>query len=139
MIFGNHQPRLEDEFYEYVTGQDITAWSLEQRMNQYKTPFVIWHNYPTESEDLGDVSVNYLAALMLEQTGIEMSDYQRYTLSLYRQLPVITALGVKDAGGVSYPVGSEQYRALTKDYRLLVFNHTVDTEGRWEDFFMLPN
>lgn len=135
VIYGDHQPKLEDEFYEYVTGQDIAAWSLDQRMNQYKTPFVIWHNYPTESKDLGDVSVNYLAAVMLEQTGIEMSDYQRYTLSQYRQLPVITALGVKDAGGVSYPAGSEQYRALTKDYRLLVYNHTVDTEGRREDFF----
>lgn len=135
LIYGDHQPRLEDGFYEYMTGQDTAAWSLEQRMDQYKTPFVIWHNYPSEGKDIGDVSVNYLAAVTLEQAGIEMSDYQKYTLSQYQQLPVITALGAKDAEGVSYPAGSEQYRALTRDYRLLIYNHTVDTEGRRRDFF----
>ena len=108
---------------------------MEQRMNQYKTPFIIWHNYPTESVNLGDVSVNYLAAVMLEQTGLEMSDYQRYTLWQFQRVPVITARGAKDAEGKSYPAGSDTYRALTRDYRLLIYNHTVDIEGRREDFF----
>lgn len=38
VLFGDHQPRLEDGFYEYVTGQPVGAWDPEQRMNQYKTP-----------------------------------------------------------------------------------------------------
>ncbi len=135
LIYGDHQPRLEDGFYEYVTGQDTTAWSLEQRMNQYKTPFVIWHNYPVESRDLGDVSVNYLAAIMLEQAGLAMSEYQKYTLTQYERYPVITTLGLKDAEGISYPVGSELFTELTREYRLLVYNHTVDIQGRREDFF----
>ncbi|MDE5747979.1 MAG: LTA synthase family protein, partial [Acetatifactor sp.] len=107
VIYGDHQPRLEDGFYEYVTGENTTAWSLEQRMNQYKTPFVIWHNYPVESRDLGDVSVNYLAAIMLEQAGLSMSEYQKYTLTQYERYPVITTLGLKDAEGISYPTGSD--------------------------------
>lgn len=135
VLYGDHQPKLEDGFYEYVTGQDTASWSLEQRMNQYKTPFIIWHNYPAESVNLGDVSVNYLAAVMLEQSGLEMSDYQRYTLRQFQRVPVITARGAKDAEGKSYPAGSDQYRELTRDYRLLIYNHTVDIEGRREDFF----
>ena len=96
---------------------------------------IIWHNYPTESVNLGDVSVNYLAAVMLEQTGLALSDYQRYTLWQFQKVPVITSRGAKDAQGKSYPTGSDQYRALTRDYRLLIYNHTVDIEGRREDFF----
>ncbi len=137
VLYGDHQPRLEDGFYEYVTGQDPATWSLEQRMNQYKTPFVIWHNYPVDSRDLGDVSVNYLAAIMLEQTGLKMSDYQKYTLSQFQNAPVITTLGVKDADGYVYPADSDQYRAFIEDYQMLIYNHTVDKEGRREDFFRM--
>lgn len=135
VLFGDHQPKLEDQFYEYLTGQDAATWSLEQRMNQYKTPFVIWRNYSKQGEDVGDVSVNYLAALVLQQAGLAMSEYQKYVLWRYQQLPVITTLGAMDAQGCLYAAGSEQYRALTKDYRLLIYNHTVDKEGRKDDFF----
>lgn len=42
---------------------------------------------------------------MLEQTGLEMSDYQRYTLWQFQRVPVITARGAKDAEGKRYPAG----------------------------------
>lgn len=135
VLYGDHQPRLEDGFYEYITGQNMAAWSLEQRMNQYKTPFVIWHNYPVESRDLGDVSVNYLAAVMMEQTGLDMSEYQRYTLTQYQRYPVVTSQGIRDASGSLHPAGSDTFRELTQEYRLLVYNHTADTTGRREEFF----
>ncbi len=135
VVYGDHQPRLEDGFYQYVTGQNTMAWSLEQRMDQYKTPFIIWHNYPAESRDLGDVSVNYLAAVMMAQTGLKMSEYQRYTLTQYEKYPVVTALGLRDAAGGLYPAGSDAFRELTREYRLLVYNHTADAKGRRETFF----
>ncbi|MDE5748982.1 MAG: hypothetical protein K2I21_15580, partial [Acetatifactor sp.] len=54
---------------------------------------------------------------------------------MYERYPVITTLGLKDAEGISYPTGSDLFTELTREYRLLVYNHTVDIQGRREDFF----
>ena len=45
VMFGDHQPKLEEEFYSYVTGNTRDQWDLTQQRNQYKTPLLIWHNY----------------------------------------------------------------------------------------------
>lgn len=135
VLFGDHQPRLEDDFYEYVTGQAPGAWSLEQKMKQYKTPFIIWHNYEVESQDIGDVSLNYLAAITLQSAGLTMSGYQSYVLQQYEEMPVITTLGIKTADGQLIGKGEAQFAEMVREYRDLVYNHTVDKEGRLTDFF----
>ena len=137
VLFGDHQPRLEDGFYEYVTGSPVNEWSLEQRMNQYKTPFIIWHNYEAESKELGEVSLNYLASIMMESAGLEMSDYQRFSLEQYKQIPVISTIGLKTSDGQLFGRGETDYSEWMKNYRTLVYNHTVDKDGRWDDFFQL--
>lgn len=135
VLFGDHQPRLEDGFYEYVTGQPVGAWDPEQRMNQYKTPFIIWHNYETESYDAGDISLNYLAALTMQSAGLSLSDYQQYVLRQYEQLPVVSSIGIRTADGQLFAAGSNEYAECIREYRMLVYNHTVDREGRLEEFY----
>ena len=134
-MFGDHQPRLEDEFYEYITGVSLNNWSLEQRMNQYKTPFMIWHNYDTQEKDIGELSVNYLAAVLMSEAGLEMSEYQQYVFRQYEKYPVIMSLGMTDVSGNVFPKGSEEYMARTTDYRWLVYNHTAEKDNRYESFF----
>lgn len=99
VMFGDHQPYVEESFYEYVTNKPISSWSLEQKMNQYKTPFIIWHNYNSKSREIGDISLNYLAALIMEEAGLSLSPYQKYSLQQYNKMPVITSLGIKTANG----------------------------------------
>ncbi len=135
VLFGDHQPRLEDEFYEYITGQPISAWDTETRMNQYKTPFIIWHNYDTESGDIGDVSLSYLASVMMEDAGLAMSEYQSFVLEQYGKTPIINVFGAQDAQGNLFYRGSQEYRELSAAYRLLVYNHTVDKENQQSSFF----
>ena len=135
VVFGDHQPNLEEGFYQAVTGQASAQWDLEQRMKQYKTPFIIWHNYETESVDLEEVSLNYLAGILLGQLGLPMSEYQQYVMELYESLPVISSLGIKTADGALYAKGSEEYENLIRDYRLLIYHHTAEGENRLEDFF----
>lgn len=137
VVFGDHQPKLEDAFYTQTAGQPAAGWSLEQKMNLYKTPFVIWHNYPVESKNLGNVSLNYLASILLEDAGLDMSPYQRYALDKYEEIPVITTLGMLDREGRFLPRGSSEYAEALADYRLLVFNHTVDTAEIAAEFFSL--
>lgn len=135
VVFGDHQPRLEDEFYTYLTGRPISSWELEETMKLYKTPFIIWHNYPTESKDLGDVSLNYLAALLLNDIGIDMSPYQSYTLARYKEIPIVTSIGMMTDEGKIWGKGSSEYEERISEYKLLIYNHTVDKEGRINGFF----
>ncbi len=137
VLFGDHQPRLEDGFYEYVTGQPTSTWDLEQHMQQYKTPFIIWHNYDVESKEVGDIALSYLASLLLENTGLPMSEYQRYVWQQYQEIPVLNSLGIRDAKGNLFSKGSAEYQALSEKYKLLMYNHTVDIENRVEGFYEL--
>lgn len=104
-------------------------------MKLYKTPFIIWHNYPAESADLGDVSLNYLAALLLEDTGLDMSPYQSYTLTMHREIPVVTSVGMVTNDGSIRGKGSSEFEELLSDYKLMIYNHTVDRDGRISGFF----
>ena len=137
VMFGDHQPRLEDEFYKYLTGQPMYMWTVEQRMNQYKTPFIIWHNYDAESVDLGDVSLSYLTSILLENAGLNMSEYQQFVLEQYLEMPVVNAIGMIDAEGIIFSKGSPEYQKLSEDYRMLIYNHTADKENRWNDFYSI--
>lgn len=135
VMFGDHQPRLEDGFYEYITGQSVNMWDVEQRMNQYKTPFIIWHNYDTEGADIGDVSLSYLASIMMENAGLAMSEYQQFVLEQYREMPVVNAIGMIDAEGNVFSKGSREYGDMSDDYRMLIYNHTADKENRLKAFY----
>lgn len=134
VMFGDHQPNLETEFYSYITGEGMDGWSTQQRACQYKTPFLIWHNYDTEYQNLGDVSANYLASVLLQDAGLSMSEYQQYLLDKRQELPVVNGIGVWDDQGNLYARGSEEYHVLTEDMQTLVYNHTVDKEGRVERY-----
>lgn len=137
VVFGDHQPSLEPEFYAYLTGMSTEAWETEQRANQYKTLFLIWHNYDTEYKEAGDISVNYLASLLLSDAGLEMSAYQRYLIEKSEALPVVNAVMAKDAEGNCYPKGSAEYGELTREMQMLVYYHTVDASenGGKEQYF----
>jgi len=135
MMFGDHQPNLEEEFYDYVTGETMNSWNFEQWINQFKTPFIIWSNKGIETKDLGDVSLNYLAPILLEYAGLEMSGFQQYVLKQFDTLPVISSVGVMDNEGNIFAKGSDEFQMLTREYRLLIYNHTVDASGRVDEFF----
>ncbi len=134
VVFGDHQPNLEPEFYTAVTGQPKESWDLEQKSRLYKTPFLIWHNYDTEYQELGDVSINYLAPLLLQDAGLPLSRYHKYLLEKMDELPVINQIGVRDAAGTLYPWGNAAFEELLANMRILVYNHTVDRDNRAEGF-----
>ena len=74
---------------------------------------------------------------MMESAGLEMSDYQRFSLEQYKQIPVISTIGLKTSDGQLFGRGETDYSEWMKNYRTLVYNHTVDKDGRWDDFFQL--
>ena len=61
--------------------------------------------------------------------------YQSYTLTMHREIPVVTSLGMVTNDGSIRGKGSSEFEELLSDYKLMIYNHTVDRDGRISGFF----
>lgn len=97
LMFGDHQPELDLSAYEKKA--DLSE--MARQFTQQITPFVIWANYPIETEYVEGLSVNYLAALLLEKAGLPMTGYDQWLLEKAEEYPVVILQGYADAEGNS--------------------------------------
>lgn len=142
VMFGDHQPSVEDGFFDEIAGQPSEQVPDSQRIMWYETPFLIWTNYEMKSEDKGSMGAVYLSSEVLKRAGLSMTPFNRFMLKMEEQLPVIHPLGCYDRQGNYYTweaVAGEQspYRKLISDYQCLVYNHCFDA-NTYEKMFTVP-
>ena len=113
-MFGDHQPALSDCFYEAMF-KDSGLTEEEQNALKYMTPYVIWVNYDLDMEDYGDISANYLGAVLLDVAGVDTSQYFSFLLDLMTYYPEISHRNVESI------IGDEKIT----EYRILEYNHLV--------------
>ena len=136
LFFGDHWPNLEEEYLTDLLGTDSTSLGLEDMMREYQVPFVIWANYPLESQEIEAVSLNYLSGLLLRAAGLEGTDYTKFLEQLRQEVPVITAVGTMDKDGSLYAVGeSTPYDSLLNDYAVLQYNNAFGGSGKVSSIF----
>lgn len=133
LFFGDHQPSIENEFYEELTGTDPNRMEGTQNMNRYATRFMLWANYDIPKGWIDRISVNYLKALVLENTGLALTEYDRYLEALCRRYPVITSQGALGADGEFIPQPSAE--EAFSGYNCLVYNSVTDIDNRAESVF----
>ena len=142
VLFGDHQPYVEDEFYNTMLSQnyeDIS--SKEATENKYITPFMIWANYDIDEEkysNVTDLSANYLASLVLDVAGIQKTPYLQFLDELRDEIPIITGNGYMDKDGI-YHDFSEQtdYTSLIDKYHYLQFNNMFDNSNKLTSLFSI--
>ena len=78
VMFGDHQPSVEQEFLDKAYGVTQDEMTMEQYMDKFKVPFVIWANYPLTGEKPGITSLNFLAQYVLRDAGIQTSAFGSY-------------------------------------------------------------
>lgn len=116
----------------------INALSVDDAMERYRTPFVIWANYDIPEKNVGTISANYLSTLVLETAGVQLSDYERYLASLSAEVPVISSLGFIDAEGHSVEDSRDtSYATLIDGYECLACNNLLDSANRDWSLFTL--
>ncbi len=138
-MFGDHQPNVESDLVRRLQGVsselDLT---VEQRQQQYVTPFYIWANYDIEEREIERLGANYLSSLLMQVAAVEMPAYNRYLLALSETLPVINTVGVIDANGNHYALGeSTPYDTLIRDYEKVVYNLIFDEKNRCDSLFTI--
>ena len=143
VMFGDHQPYVEDEFYNEMLSQtyeDIT--SKEAVENKYITPFMIWANYDIKEENysnITDISTNYLASLILDVANIQKTPYLHFLDELRDEIPIITGNGYMDKTGVYHDFSeSNEYTKLIERYHYLQFNNMFDNSNKLTSLFEVP-
>ena len=137
LFFGDHEPRLSNEFYEsWFT--DENRLDLETTAQLHKTPFFIWGNYDLNTEAVqkgGTVSLNYLSTVLFQVAGIQLSPYQEYLSDLRMQHPVITARYFTDAFGQKIGTTPTAFTDAIYQYQWLQYNSVFDRNNRIPGFY----
>lgn len=139
VLFGDHQPHLEEAFYSAVIGKSVEEFTAEDLETEYHVPFMIWANYDLPEEDGINLSANYLFPYMQERIGGRLSAFDQYLLDLYEEIPVITTQGYMDKKGNLYDLedDSSPYADRILEYKMIQYNGMVDSKHRNDTFFHL--
>ena len=137
LFFGDHEPRLSNEFYSsWFT--DENGLDLETTAQLHKTPFFIWGNYDlnTDAAAKGStVSLNYLSTVLFQAAGIKLSPYQEYLADLRMEHPVITARYFTDAFGSKIGSTPTAFTDSIREYQWLQYNCVFDRAHRIPGFY----
>lgn len=143
VMFGDHQPYVEDEFYNEMLAQnyaDITSKEAVER--KYITPFLIWANYDIDTEkykDLKELSANYLTSLVLDVANIQKTPYLEFLDEMREEIPIITGNGYMDKNGVYHDFSENtEYNELIENYHYLQFNNMFDNKNKLTSLFEVP-
>jgi len=131
VLFGDHQPSVENEFFDEIAGTSSDQIPDEKHLMWYETPFFIWTNYQMNSEEKGKMGAIYLAPELLKRAGLQMSPYQQFLLKMEETYPVVHPLGVYDKNGKYYTwseaeENNEPGGELINQYEYLVYNQLFD-------------
>lgn len=107
IMFGDHQPSVETEFFEALYGMRWTEVPDKLKINSFRTPYMIWTNYDREAEDLGDMSAFLLGSEILEAAGMEQSGLFALAEPLKENYDAVHAMGVLEKDG-TFSDGLEQ-------------------------------
>lgn len=120
-VFGDHQPKLEDDFYQAVFA-DSGLSKREQNLQKYVTPYIIWANYDVDWQEYGNMSANYLPAVLMECAGLELPPFYQYLMELHGEYPVLTQRGCLDTDGNLIDIDTIWDTEQISRYRMLQYN-----------------
>ncbi len=139
VFFGDHQPDLDESFYERLLGRKLDEIEGEQLQRLYKVPFLIWANYDIEEKIVPRTSMNYLSTYLAQAAGIEKTDYLRFLTKMREEIPAINALGYWGADGKYYEIDdtTSPYYERIHQYHLLEYNNIFGKEDQISSFFYI--
>lgn len=140
LMFGDHQPFIENGFYSEVMQENLSEMDDEKAQLRYITRFVLWANYDIPEAWIDHISVNYLSVLLSEAANLKQTDYQRFLATLYNKVPVITTMGCIDQeGNYFFQDEDNNNEEGLRIYRNAAYNNLREDEKRVNSLFYLQN
>lgn len=137
LLFGDHQPTLEDGFYQRIMGAETEENSFDHFQRKFITPYVLWSNYELDAEEKENISTNFLGSYLLDAIGVELPVYNRYLLELQEKIPAVNVNGFLDDQGKIHWIGEAagEYKELLSEYRMFEYNNLFDGRNRLEGVY----
>ena len=138
LMYGDHQPFIEDEFYEELYGKSLHDLSDAENQRRYITHFFMWANYDIPSGTIPYISTNYLSTLLAENANVKLTLYQNFQQNIYQHVPVVSALGCIDKDGNYFVYGdTNTHSNKLQTYAQLAYNNLIEEEKRKNELFTL--
>ncbi len=102
VLFGDHQPSVETEFFEELYGARWTEIPTELKLNSFTTPYMIWTNYDRNAEQQGNMSSFLLGSQILKEAGLEQTGLFGAAEPILEQYEAVHAMGVLSKDGTFY-------------------------------------
>lgn len=100
VMFGDHQPAVEEEFYEELYDvEDLDDLTDEEASRRYITPFMVWANYDIKEESGIKSSPSFLSNILMEVAKLPKSRVQLYIDDLETAVVQLNPLGYRDTEG----------------------------------------
>jgi len=120
LFFGDHYPRLEDDFYTKLTAESLHGDEQDELL-LYQSPYLIWANFDmhiekTDAKPL--FSTAYLQAMLMECAGLETTGFQKLLGVLQEKYPVILSDFALDS---SYNAMYELDSELLMEYKYMQY------------------
>lgn len=135
VIYGDHQPGLNLAFQEHLYGKPVSELNNVEALNIYKTPIMIWTNYVREPKEIGEISANYLSAVIMKEANLEMTSYQQFALELKEAFPILTTRGCLDNNGDYVTRDDIITTDLGYQYQCIQYNNLFDLSDELKDYY----
>ena len=136
VMFGDHQPSVEQGFLDRAYGVTQDQMTMEQYMGRFYVPFVIWANYPLPESGPEVTSLNFLGQYLLRYAGIGGTAYDNYLWQLQTRLPAVTFVGYVDADGRAYShLETNGFTPVIEDYQRVQYNNLFGGKERLTALF----
>ena len=139
LMYGDHQPYVEDSFYQEIMGKNLNDLSDAEAQKRYRTRFILWANYDIPHDWIDMISVNYLSVLLSQVAGTELTPYQQFLNTLYTKVPVVTAMGCRDWNNRYFTVEDESsaYAEILNVYENAAYNNLMEDTARAKKLFYI--
>ena len=136
VLFGDHQPKFNESFYEAIDGTSTD--NLDVRQKRYMVPFFIWANYDIEEKYMPCTSLNYLSSYVYNVAGLALPPYNIFLQEMETVIPAINANGFYSRAEKCYlpfdRANKDELQWL-EAYEALQYNNMFDKAHRNELLF----
>ena len=120
VFFGDHQPNTRGGFRSAV--------GMQESLQRYQVPFVMWDNYEHRAEAVEMTSLNFLGARLLDLTGVQKPSFYCMLSAVNETVDAMNHWGYF-AGGEFHSYGDKDdpdSAALLKEYNIYQYANMFD-------------
>ncbi len=127
VMFGDHQPSVEQGFLDKAYGVRQEDMNMKEYMGKFRVPYLIWSNYGLEAEAPEITSLNFLGQYVLECAGVDTGEYGDYLREFQKEIPALTFSGYFDRQGRAHShLETNRYGELIEEYQTVQYGRMFD-------------